>query len=267
MIVFSSALVLSRVDDETSDLPMILWESLVTVSNITADEEDADYPATNMANPQTSSLWKSGSTVDGYITVTLSGSDETDSLAVARHNWGSGLVVVSVEGELAGIWSEVVEEQLLGDDAPAMFVFEADFYTGLRFKLQPASVEPQAAVVYAGATLTVERNVQPGFQPIRYARDRQMLNGVAMNGDFIGNIITSERLASTFDVHLLDGDWYWENMQPFVTQAMEPFFLAMFPDTEPENVAYCWATNNPRPMVSQITGEVDISMQLGGLGL
>ena len=73
MIVFSSALVLSRATADVTDLPMIGYENVVTIANLAADQEDADYPATNLANPLTTSLWKSGSTDDQYLTITLSG--------------------------------------------------------------------------------------------------------------------------------------------------------------------------------------------------
>lgn len=270
MIIISSALVLSRAAALVPDLPVILYANLVTTTNIAADEEDSDYPATNLANLQTSSLWKSGSTADQYITVTLDASVETDSMGVARHNWGSGLVVVSVEAitaEPGAVWTEVVSEQQLGDDTPALFLFEAGFYIGLRFKLQPDAVEPQAAVIYAGQSLTLPRSVPIGHKPLKYSRTRETMNGRAMNGDFLGNIIMSQSLQTSFDVRLLGGDWYWQYGQPFVDASKDPFFLAWAPDTRPTDVAYCWATNDPQPVISQRTGEVDISLQLDGLAL
>lgn len=269
MIVISDALVLARGIDYVADLPIVLFDDLVTVSNIAATYADADYPVTNLANAQTSSFWKSGNTGDQYVTITLDGTEETDCIAVARHNWGSGLVVVSVEGYTvaSGAWTEINAEQLLGDDSPAIFVHTKDFYTGKRFKLQPDAVEPQAAVVYAGASLKFPRSVPVGHKPLKYSRNRQMLNSQAMNGDFLGNITLSQNLASTFDVRLLDGDWWWTYGQPFIDVCREPFFLAWAPDTRPTDVAFAWATNDPQPLISQITGEVDISLSLGGLAL
>lgn len=269
MIIISPSLVVSRRTALTSNLPVILWDSLVTTATIAADQEDADYPATNLANPQTSSLWKSGSTADQYLTVTLDGTVETDSIGVARHNWGSGLCVVSVEGYTvaSGTWTEVISETQLGDDTPALFLFDADFYTGVRFKLQPGSVEPQAAVIYCGASLTLPRSVPIGHKPLKYSRNRQMLNGDAMNGDFTGNVILSQNLGTTFDVKLLDPADYWPDIQPFIDACRDPFFIAWRPDSFPLEVSYAWATNDPQPTISQITGEVDISMQLAGLAL
>lgn len=270
MILFSSALVLSRATAIVPDLPVILYDNLVTASNIAADEEDADYPVTNLANPQTSSFWKSGSTDDQYITITLDGSIETDCIGVARHNWGSGLVIVSVEAITAeddAVWTEVVSERTLGDDTPAMFVFEAGFYVGLRFKLQPDTVEPQAAILYAGKSLTVIRSVPIGFKPLKYARSREVQSPDAMNGDFLGEIVISQTLGAPFDVRLMDGAWYWANMQPFVDVSINPFFLAWRPDTWPTDVVFAKATAVPQPTISQYTGEVDISMSLKGLAL
>lgn len=268
MIIISPSLVVLRRAVATSDLPLILWDNLVTTSNIAADQADADYPVTNLANPQTSSLWKSGSTADQYVTVTLDGTVETDCIAIARHNFGSGLVVASVEAMTASVsWTEVVSETLLGDDSPAMFVFTADFYTGVRLKLQPASTEPQAAVIYCGATLMLPRSVPVGHKPLKYSRNRQMLSGDAMNGDFTGNVILSQNLGTSFDVKLIDPDDYWTDIQPFIDACRDPFFLAWRPDSFPLEVSYAWATNDPQPTISQITGEVDISLQLGGLAL
>jgi hypothetical protein len=267
MIVFSSALILERSAAEVADLPVILWENLVTVSNIVADQENADFPASNLANPQTNSLWKSGSTADQSLVITLSGATKTSAIGIARHNWGSGLVVVTINGTVGGVPSIVAGPQLLGDDTPALFVFEDDYYTELEIALEPGSVEPQAAVIYAGLGLDVIRSVQPGFQPIKYARDRDMVSQRAMNGDFVGTVILSEALRAPLEFRLFEPDWYWDEMQPFVDQAHEPFFIALFPDSDDSNVAYCWATNNPKPVVSQFTEEVDIAFQLEGLAL
>lgn len=267
MIVISDAVIAARGVDYVADLPIVLYDNLVSVSNIAATYEDSDYPVTNLANAATELLWKSGDTSDGYLTITLDGTIAINAMGVARHNWGSGLVVASVEGDTGSGFVEIVAEQQLGDDSPALFVFESDYYTSIRFKLQPDAVEPQAAVVYAGAALTFPRSVPIGHKPLKYSRNRQLLNVQAMSGDFLGNITLSQNLSSNFDVKLLDGTWWWTYGQPFIDVCREPFFLAWRPDTRPLDVAYAWATNDPQPIISQITGEVDISLSLGGLAL
>jgi hypothetical protein len=268
MIVFSAALVALR-DAVTyvPDLPIIGFDNQVTVSTIAADEENSDYPATNLANNATNLIWKSGSTADQYLTITLTGDGDVDYVGIARHNLGSGQIVVSLEADDGGGFAEVVPEHLLADDTPAMFVFEAGAFVAVRVKLQPGATEPQAGVLFVGKSLTLLRSVPPGHMPLKYARSRQMLTAVAQNGDFLGNIVTAEDLATTFEVRLLDQDWYLENMQPFIDVCRDPFFLAWRPDTAPSEINYAWATNDPKPVISQFTGEIDISLTLAGLAV
>ena len=72
--------------------PVIGWDSVVTINNITATTEDADFPATNLANPATHLKWKNGANSppsDDYLTV--SGfSAPVSYVGIAQHNFGSG---------------------------------------------------------------------------------------------------------------------------------------------------------------------------------
>ena len=62
MLVISQNLVLSDEDDDIPEgTPLILWRNVVTIANVTADSEDADYPATNLANPATNQEWRGAS--------------------------------------------------------------------------------------------------------------------------------------------------------------------------------------------------------------
>src|SRR5690606_19848477 len=112
--------------------------------------------------------WKSGSTADQYLTVTLDGDIETDCLGIARHNLGSGACGVTIEGitaEDGAVWEELATVTPGADDAPVIVLFEAGFYTGIRLFLEPGSVEPQAAVLYLGKALKLTKGIVPGFVP------------------------------------------------------------------------------------------------------
>lgn len=270
MVIISAALVEALNGTADVTRPIIGYGSLVTVSNIAADHANADFPATNLANPQTSSFWKSGSIADQYITVTLDGTIETDYMAVARHNWGSGLVVTSVEGitaEPGAVWTELNGEQLLGDDAPAMFLHQAGFFVGKRFKLQPDAVEPQAAVVYVGTSLRLTRGIQVGHTPVKYGRSRQLTEGSASNGDYLGKIILSQQLNTTIVLKDLAADWYRSNLQPFIDVCREPFFFAWAPYDYPKEIGFGPASGDPIPVIGQRTGTIDISIPMRAVAL
>lgn len=265
-IVFSDALVAARTSSD-EDFPIFCWDNQVTSANIEADEEDSEFPAVNLANPATNLLWKSGSTADQYITVTLDGDDPTDYVAIARHNLGSGLCVVSVEGitdDVGAVWTELVDDALLGDDGPAIFLFDAGYYVGIRLKLQPGSVEPQMAVVSVGSKLTMERGVQPGHVPVPYARSVEAIGGRAPSGDYLGTIITRQILSTSVTFRALSPDWVRSSLQPFLDVFHSPFFFAWWPVTYSTEVGYAWGTNDPQPS-PQMAGHIDITMDMSAV--
>lgn len=267
MIVFSSSLVASITPAQSTLWPLFGWHNLVTISNISADQETDGFQATNLANPQTNSLWKSGSTADQYVEVTLSGAEETDYVGVARHNWGSTRVRVSIEAILAepgSDWEEVKGETYIGDDLPTMLLFDPNFYIGVRVKLQPESVAPQAAVLYVGKSMRMPTGIPPGHSPLLDALEVELSKPMSQNGEFIGDIVLSERLQSAVDFRLIDGDWYRTNMRPFLRQRA-PFFFAWSPEMHPRECVFAKLSNDPKPVINQATGEMDVTLGMIGI--
>ena len=268
MIVFSSALVLEGILEEESSLwPLFLWDNLVTISNIAADEEDADFPITNVTNPQTTSLWKATTTGDQSITITLSGAEEVDCIGIARHNFGTGNIVASIEGmngDEGAVLEEIVGEQSLADDSPVIFLFEGDHYVELQINLAPDATIPQAAVIFVGKAMRMPTGIPPGYTPIVDALKTEVLSPLSENGEFLGDIIISQRLESQASFIGIDGDWYRETMRPFLRQR-KPFFFAWSPLLHPDEVAYAKFVGDPNPVINRTTGEVDLSIGMMGL--
>ncbi len=269
MIVFSNSLVASIRPAESTLWPLFGWHNLVMISNIEADHELDDFPVTNLANPQTNSLWKSGSTADQTITITLSGGEEVDYIGIARHNWGSARVRITIDamsGEDGSDWEEVKSDTYLGDDKPTMLLFEANFWVGVRINLYSEADAPQAAVLYVGKSMRMPTGIPPGHSPLLDALEARVSTPVSENGEFIGDIVLSERLQTTADFRLIDGSWYRNNMRAFVRQRT-PFFFAWSPELHPSECAFAKLTNDPKPVINQATGEMDISLGMVGLAL
>lgn len=254
--------------------PMIGWENRIGASNVTADSEAALWPVTNLANPSTAEKWLSESTSEQLITVTWSGSDPVDYAGVARHNWGSAGVTVSLEGLVAGgdpededDWSEIVAAHLLADDAPKVYRFAAQVLNGLRFRLVPDGTAPEAAVAHVGKALVLYYGLPPGHVPISQARQTDKGNLRAQSGDYLGTILLSSGLRSAIEQRDLPPDWYRENLEPLRAAAADgaTFFFAWAPDWRPDEVGYCWITNDPQPVANQTTGEVDVSLEIAGV--
>lgn len=269
MIVISSALALSAAYQLDAALPVIGWHNLATVTSLTADSEHANYPVGNLANTNTTLRWQSESTGDQYITVTLSTEEAVDYLAVARHNFGSTGIVLSVEGlsgEEEAEWEELVSETMPADDAPILFRFEASYLTAIRLKLQPDEVEPRAAVMYVGSLLVCQRGTQPGHTPLPYGKRRTIINNRSEDGEYLGTIQTGEGLESTVQFNYFDPAWYRENFQPFLDEA-PPFFFAWHPQTYPDEVGFAWLREDAVPVPSHLAGYINVTLQMDGLAL
>lgn len=268
MIYISPAVLLA--EDYTSLVwPMFLWNNVVTITGITADHELAAYPATNLWNPQTSSIWKSGTIGDQTVEFETNSDQTIDAVGIARHNFGSSSIVVQIQGitaEPGAVW-ETLAEMVPGDDSPLLLVFTGGYYTDIRINLAEGSAAPQAGVVYIGKTLRMVTGIPPGHVPLKDAYETESLVGFAENGDFLDDIITAQRLSTSVQFRLLPGDWYREHMRGFV-QSRDPFFFGWCPALYPHEMGYAKHTgSNAKPSINQSEGQMDITLPIIGLAL
>jgi hypothetical protein len=273
-IVITRGVVLAASLDEIGEnAPILGWQNLVSLSAVAASYQDANYPASNLANPSTAQFWKSTSAATQYLTFDLTGLDPVDYVGIARHNLGSGTVAVSVEmvdPNDAGLWLEVASSVLLPDDGPAILRFAEIFPTQLRLKLQPSATIPRVAVVYVGKLLVLQRGIQPGHVPLPFAASDEIVTGQAESGDFLGRIVTRQSLTTSVSILGLDYDWFHQHMASFVKKARTtPFFFAWMPEAYPHEVGYAWINNDVRPETQLVQSGivVAINLELGAVAL
>lgn len=255
MLVISSNLVLLAASPTglpgglTLDHPVIGWHNVVTSSTIVADTAEANYPASNLANPATHLEWRAEDDSEQYLTITTNEVDPIDYVAVARHNFGSEQIPVSIEGFISGVWTEIVEEVLLSDDSPVLFRFEAQSLSTVRIRMQAGDNAARAAVVYCGTLLVLERKIYVGHTPLPHGRKSNIANGRSETGNFLGRIIMGSWRESTVPLSLISPDWYRANMDPFLEDPARdlPFFFAWRPQTYPREIGYAFLTDDPVP--------------------
>jgi len=271
MIVISRALVLSRTAYD-QDAPVIGWRNIVNVGNIVADSEAAGCPATNLANPATHLIWRSGASGTQYLTVTTGTLEDIDYVGIARHNFGSEGIAVSVEGKLddgnspAEPYETLVDEFIPPDDGPLILRFEPDPRTHVRLKLQAGSEIPEAAVVYVGKLLQMERKLYQGHTPIKHARKTKATNGRSESGNFLGRIVTTEWNESNASFSLITPAWLRANLIDFLTTGKDlPFFFAWRPESYPYEVGYAWLTNDPMPTPASPHSLLDVELAMSGI--
>jgi hypothetical protein len=265
-VIVNSAYLLTLQEAGSANAPIIGYENLVTIDNVSADSEDADFPATNLANPATSNRWKSASTAEQYVTAAIAEVDDVDYVGVARHNFATAGIAVSVEGDDGGGFDELVSAAIPSDDGPLIFRFDPASYESIRLKLAAGSVAPFAAAMYVGKLLVMQRNIYVGHTPIVDGREDRVVSGRSENGNFLGRITTGSSTSTEVSFQNLTAAWYRANFRPFVTASRNaPFFFGWRPGTYPAEVGYAWFTATPRPTNQRSNGMMQVDMQLGGV--
>lgn len=276
MIVISNQLVIANVDDPPLGTPWIGYENIVSEGSIDATTEDPDFPATNVANPATHLYWQAlTNTSDEYLTVTTNFDGELDYLAIAKHNFGTAGITVSVEGKFDDGFSpvepyvEIVQQTVLDDDTPVIFRFVPQVLTHIRLRMQIGSELPQLAVMYVGALLVLQRSIKVDVDhvPLKYGRRSTIVNGMSESGNFLGRIVLKEFRESTAEFAHFEPAWYRTFFEPFIIASKEiPFFFAWHPITYPlESGGYAWMINDPQPEVSPITDRIAVELQMRGI--
>lgn len=269
MIIFRSGfdwpVVVESGNRPTVNNPIVGWNTQIEFGSIAADYEDADYPVANLVNAETHLLWKSTSTNDQYLTVASASGDIVDYFAVARHNFGTGLVAVSFEIDIGYGYEEVSAPYTPEDDDPLMFMLPASSPVAFRVKLAPDSVIPQAAVLYVGHSLVLPHRIYRDFNPLRLAVTSEVENGRSEQGEFLGRVAITERRSARLSLQNLPPRYYRTDIDPFVERSrLYPFFFAWRPGTYPEDVALCWTNSSPIPTNQRSNGMMRVDMDITG---
>ena len=266
-LIVTPALVLSSPEQFDTTTPVLGWQNFVTVSGTSADHEEDFYPAINMANSSTNLTWKSDSTDVQYVTFLLNEEEPIDYVGIARHNLGTGGVVIEVEVQLfsEGGWSNLVEGFVVANDAPILIRFLNAAVHALRLKLTPLATPPEIAVVHIGRMLVMPIGIPVGHTPLIDGRTTRTAAGVAEAGDFLGSIVLSQKLSTSVAFQYLEDEWYRTNMRPLVRQGRgAPFFYSGFPDSHPEEAGYAWLVSDPRPVFIE-AGWVNVTLEIAGI--
>ena len=284
-VVISEELVLSAVSVQLNT-PVFLWRSYVTPSLIeaglvntpTTDPTDPDFPEANMAGATTETRWQVETAFlmdDLFVRIDLDGLREVDSLGIAQHNLGTNQRIVQVFGATVEdsngdpIYFEIVEQHIFANDEPLLFEFVGANYISLKLVLTSAyqDTEPTyISVVYAGKLLRCERGTHTDHVPINDGRKTQNAINMSESGRFLGKIVLASKVETTFGLKFLRSTWFRDEMRPFLLAAeTTPFFFAWKPQEFPNDIGYCWLTENPRPSVHFDTGRIELTLAMSGI--
>ena len=272
MLVISRSLVLSAVQTYDADNPIIGYDNCVAVDNITADEEASGFPASNLANPLTSTAqeWRGTSTAAQALTVLTGRVDPIDYIGVAAHNFGSEEIAVAPWGRSSALdtFEQLAQEVMPADDTPLWFRVEPQSFYEIEWRMASGNAAPRAAVLYAGALLVMERGIYVGHVPLPHGVRVNAVDGPADSGDYLGSISIGEYRETTARFRDLDPDWFRTNMVPFLNAAhkrRKPFFWCGRPSTYPREAGFARLINNPDPAPAEPSHKTAIELQMRGI--
>ncbi len=273
MLVISDALALSPAYAPSANNPIIGWRNLVTVQGVSADSEDAGYPAVNLANPSTSvkQQWRSTSTATQYVTFTLATERPVDYVGLARHNFGSGQIEITAQypdPDNPGQWLDLAGPFAPGTDEAIILRGVPVYVDTLRLKLVPSDVPPWLAVAYVGELLVLPRRIYVGHTPLHMGGQAEIVTGMSESGEFLGRTLIRDERSTGFTMSNVNPAWLRANMLSFFDAAKtKPFFFAWRPQDYPLESGFAWLTNSPRPVNQRSNGMMSVEFQLGGLAL
>lgn len=255
------------ISDNPPGVPLIGYQNIVTAPALTSFSAASGFPVSNLANPATHIFWKSSTSSTDFIRIGSIGASLIDYVGIAGHNFGSIGATISISDTGTSPASFLVGG-LVTDDSPIIARFNPGVFSGLEILISFPGAPPQAAVIYCGKLLVLERGIKVDVThvPITFGRRTRILSGMSEAGNFLGRLVLSESRESRAEFFGFTPDFYRQQMEPFVAVAMEkPFFWAWAPSDYPLETGYSWLVSDVQPEVSPDHRRVAVTLDMAGL--
>lgn len=267
-VIFEEGMALSSGDHNA---PLIGYDSVLTPSACSATNQDAEHPATNLANPATNLRWQTDDETSpvpegSTITFTVSSADPVDYIGIAAHNLGTAAAPLTVEKNAGAGYVSFFPQRTLTDDTPVIFRFTPQVLTGVRLTIGAGTTFKRIGVVYIGRLLVLPLNLWQGHTPLPHGRATKVVNGESESGQFLGRVVTQELVQSRMLLQHITPAIYRSDIDPFLDAAKDtPFFVAWRPGDYPAETGYAWLKNDPAPVNQAPSGLVQLELQMAGV--
>lgn len=246
--------------------PRIGYHNLVRFGGVTADTEEPQYPAYNIANEATNLWWQAADDEETHVYFSFQPA-VWNYFGIAGHNLSGAIYQMQWRADEGDPWQDVIDEFSPGDNSAIMHLFENIVSGFARLKIIPAAgVPPKIAVVYIGEYLTLPSRVYVGHEPINYAEDTTVASGFSERGDFLGRVQQREILSTTLEQKNCPPDYWRTHIRPFAISAkLRPFFMAWRPAEYPDEIGFCWLTSNIKLQNAHANGFVRFDINVNAL--
>lgn len=223
--------------------PQIGWITwLRDFSTVTASSEQSGFEGDSVINDLTYNIWKPVS-LPATLTFELEEARPVDFIGIAKNNLFDENCSLKLEYFDGTSFVEVVEFIPRGS---SMQFFDEILAKTWRITVSGTG-DPYIGVIYLGLALQMQRGIYQGFRPPTLNENTEVRPNISEGGQWLGRSIVRQGLENNIDVDNLTAEWVRGEFQRFVKNSQKyPFFFAWRNDTFPDEVIYCWTTDDIR---------------------
>lgn len=258
-VIISNALILQPgLADRPLTHARIGYRSIIPDSEYTATVGSPGFPFLSALNPATYESWRP--TSPAVVNIDAGEPVPVDYIAMQQ----SGISLLTVEYSNDDIDYVEAISYSPGGDGATMGLFPVT--TARYWRITIAGSSLRIIKLNLGRALAMQRAMYQGHSPINLSRITAVRPSVSETGQFLGSVEQRLGTATRASWDNLSAQWYRDNFDPFVAYGPRvfPFFFAWRPETFPDEVAYCWATNDIQPVNSGPRDLMTVDMDLEG---
>lgn len=269
-LVISSDLVLGSTDLAIPlTYPRFFYESFFRTGTVTASGEESEEFAVENAilDPATWNFWRPD-LMPATLTVELASAAPANYALLVAHTLGTDGVTVTVEyldeDGSPETWTEL-GEALPGDDRVFAILFEETTARQFRLTFSGATI-PSIGVAMLGKALAMPVGTTLDHGPITLAGKTVIQPNVSEGGQFLGRSIRREGSATEIAFRALTAAFVRNEFAGLIEHARtKPFGWAWAPEDYPAEVAYCWTSDDIKPVHAGLQTYLDVAFDVDGL--
>lgn len=211
--------------------------ALIGFNNLLTDATGTEVQ--KAVTPNTYERWEDASgTMTGVFQ--LNSSTPLNYVGIAGHNLfsaGTTEIEIRVSSTIGGGKTTIATISITSDNPLMIEIDEAD--VGEMTIFMPDGTDREIAVVHAGVSLQMPRNIYGGHTPIPLSARTEYQSVQSESGNILGKSIIRQGLETSFSWRLLDDQFIRDTFKPFIVSARtKPFFIKWRPDFYSDEVAY-----------------------------
>lgn len=227
--------------------PLILYQNVLTETNVTASSSEAGFPAAAVASPFTYPADSWAFFADDEVTLDIDAGAPVaaDSVGLLCYNLTDSDIVFQYSDD--GVSYTDLHAFAANRDGAYFFhdsVTHTHRYWRLSFRSFSADIgaEVQVPVVYIGEALQFEYCIMKKHAPLPYNRNTEYLTNESGTGQYLGRSVIRLNYETSVSFNLMSAAWVRQYFQPFVEHCQEggAYFFAWNYGTYPDEVGYVW---------------------------